>query len=129
MRQAESGRDGNLVLSGMVVDVGEVRPHRQTREIGYACKEWVITAGEKDRIEAWAATDIPRPLTFRSARRVSTAMMGPMAGPLATTTVVKVMGMKVDATSETAEVERGPVPTEVFEIPAQYEQKKSSFAR
>ena len=136
----------NPILARMIGDVGNVTSEKtgKTRTIaGYECEEWVIQAGEKYRIEAWVTPEVSMPLTYRDVRRVTTAMMGPMSGPfeamwkaiadlpgmpLATATRVKVMGMKIDATSEATEVTLGPVPADAFDIPAKYKQKKSPFA-
>ena len=111
---------------------------------GYSCQWYVMTLGEKMRMELCAAAGLEAPYSYYDARKMAYATMGPMASrfekmweemkevkgfPLATRMDFKVMGMNLDSTSEATEVSEGPIPDGSFEPPAGYKQKKSPFKK
>jgi hypothetical protein len=128
------------MASGMAMDVKKTGTTRKIA--GYGCQEWAITMGAMSTIKECVSTELQYPAhAFDAYKEFSEGMknmmgaFGPMAKagaefaekmknvkgfPVASSTVVDVMGNKSTIETEVIEVRRGPIPASVWEIPAGY---------
>ncbi|MEM7583052.1 MAG: DUF4412 domain-containing protein [Acidobacteriota bacterium] len=120
----------------------EVTKGTESRQVaGYECDHYLMTIGKKFQFDLWAARGLSAPYHYHDAKKMAYAAMGPMASrfdklyeemkeidgfPLMTKVDTRVVGLKVQSTSEATEVRKGPIPADVFEPPAGYKKKKKS---
>jgi hypothetical protein len=121
----------------------DVKKTGATRNVaGFRCEEWAITMGTISTITECVTSDLQYPVrAFAAYKEFSESMksvmsgFGPMAKsgadlaekmknikgyPVATSSVVDVMGHKIATESEVTEVRRGSIPASAWEIPAGY---------
>ena len=127
-------------MMGKISDV-QVQKTAETREIiGHTCTKYMLTMGESFKQTMWVTPDLKMPVSYFDARKMSFAMMGPMATrfekmleemkkidgfPLATDVDMKVMGMDASSRSEVVEISKGDISADVFAVPAGYKKTKS----
>jgi hypothetical protein len=134
---------GNPMMGSMMGKVSDVQVDKtgETREIlGHSCTKYVLSMGDSFKETLWVAPDLKMPLKYYDAKKMTYAMMGPMATrfekmldemkkidgfPLATDVDMKVMGMDASSKTEVTEVKEGTISDDVFAIPSGYKQKKS----
>jgi hypothetical protein len=119
----------------------QVQKSAETREIiGHTCTKYVLTMGESFKQTMWVTPDLKIPVSYFDARKMSYAMMGPMAArfekmleemkkidgfPLAADVDMKMMGMDASSRSEVIELSKGDISADVFAVPAGYKKTKS----
>jgi hypothetical protein len=127
-------------MMGKISDV-QVQKSAETREIiGHTCTKYVLTMGESFKQTMWVTPDLKIPVSYFDARKMSYAMMGPMAArfekmleemkkidgfPLAADVDMKMMGMDASSRSEVIELSKGDISADVFAVPAGYKKTKS----
>jgi len=108
---------------------------------GYACQNWLVTMGESMRQESCVTQQIQWPAqAYEGFRRFYGRLPGPMAKgmqhmmdefqkmqgvPIATKMTLKMMGRTEVTTTELVELKKGPIPADVWAVPAGYKQVKS----
>ncbi len=145
--ELEQMLEGNPMMSAMLGSETEVEVTKgsDSRQVaGYACDHYLMRIGQKFQFELWAARDLKAPLQYHDAKKMTYAMMGPMASrfdklyeamkeiegfPLMTKIDTKVIGLKVQSESEATEVRKGAIPAGTFEPPKGYKKKKSSLEK
>ena len=121
----------------------DVKKTGATRKIaGYSCEEWTITMGTLSKTKECVTSDLQYPVhawdaykDFAESMKGMMSSFGPMAKsgaelaeklkamkgfPVATSTLVDVMGNKSTTESEVIEVRKGSIPASAWEIPAGY---------
>jgi Domain of unknown function (DUF4412) len=128
------------MAGGMAMDVKKTGTTRKIA--GYGCQEWAITMGAMSTIKECVSTELQYPAhAFDAYKEFSEGMknmmgaFGPMAKagaefaekmknvkgfPVATSSVVDVMGNKTTIESEVIEVRKGSISASAWEIPAGY---------
>jgi cellobiose-specific phosphotransferase system component IIB len=121
----------------------DVKKMGTTRKIaGFSCEEWTITMGTLSTIRECVTSELQYPARawdtykdFSESMKNMTSAFGPMAKsgaelaeklknmkgfPVASSTVIEVMGNKTTIESEVIEVRKGSIPASAWEIPAGY---------
>jgi len=121
----------------------DVKKTGATRKIaGFNCEEWTITMGTLSTIKECVTSELQYPAhawdtykDFSESMKNMTSAFGPMAKsgaelaeklknmkgfPVASSTVIDVMGNKTTIESEVIEVRRGSISASAWEIPAGY---------
>jgi len=121
----------------------DVKKTGATRKIaGFSCEEWTITMGTLSTIKECVTSELQYPAhawdtykDFSESMKNMTSAFGPMAKsgaelaeklknmkgfPVASSTVIDVMGNKTTIESEVIEVRRGSISASAWEIPAGY---------
>jgi hypothetical protein len=111
---------------------------------GYDCTTHTFSLGENMRYETCAAPALQLPAQYYDALKGPYSMMGPMAKrfeklfdemkkvkgvPVAMTSTVNLMGMKMQVASEATEVRTGAIPATAFQVPAGYKKKAAPFKK
>jgi hypothetical protein len=132
-------------MAGAVASSYEVKKTGVTRTVaGYSCEEWTIGMPGLSTTHECLTTALQYPAhAFGAFQDLSRSMQGAMSAmspmaksgaelteklkamkgfPIATSTVVEIMGMKTTTASEVIEVRRGQIPASAWEIPAGYAQ-------
>ena len=140
MKKAMEAMQG---MSGGMSTSFDVKKTGATRKVaGYGCEEWAITMGTFSSIRECVTSELQYPVhawdvykDFAESMKSVTSAFGPMAKsgaelaeklktmkgfPVATSTVVDVMGHKTTLESEVIEVRKGSIPASAWEIPAGY---------
>jgi len=130
-------------MSGSMATSFEVKNTGASRKVaGFRCEEWTISMGTMSTIKECVTTELQYPAhaldaykEFSESMKNMTTAFGPMAKsgadlaeklknmkgyPVATTTVIDVMGNKTTTESEVVEVRRGSIPSSAWEIPIGY---------
>lgn len=130
------------MMGGKLSEV-EVQKTEESREIlGYTCTKYILNMGGSFTETIWVTPDLEMPMEYYDASKMMYAAMGPMAArfekmlesikeiegfPLATDVNIKVMGKDASSSSEVTGITEGPIPADVFSIPAGYKKKKSPY--
>lgn len=143
----ESLGSNPMVRRMMMGKTGEVKVEEgpQPQTIGdYYCTHYVVTMGKGMRWDIWATPSLEAPRPYWDARKLSYASMGPVGArfkamleamreiegfPLATKIEAKVMGIRSESESRAVEVRLGEVAEDAFDIPENYRQGESPFAK
>lgn len=120
----------------------QVREGSGSRTVaGYACRQYLVSMGDKFKFELWVAPDLEAPIQYHDAKKLTYAAMGPMGArfekmydamkkiqgfPLWSKVETAIMGFDMEVVSEATEVREGPLPAGTFEPPAGYKMQKSS---
>jgi len=130
-------------MSGGMSTSFDVKKMGTSRKVaGYGCEDWTITMGTMSTIKECVTTELQYPVqAWQTYREFSESMknmasaFGPMVKsgaelaeklkamkgfPVATSTLVDVMGHKSSTESEVIEVRKGSIPASAWEIPAGY---------
>lgn len=147
MAQVEAMLKSNPAMSSMFGAVSDIRVETpgDTKVIaGYETQHYVLRMGDTMTFDVWAAPGVKVPLGYHDARKMSTAMLGPMASrfekiydemqklqgmPLAVKAKVTMMGQDMSTDTEAIEVKEGPIDPAVFAPPAGYKKEKSPLAQ
>ena len=144
--QQMSGPMGAMFEKMMGGKVGEVTVQKgASRKVaGYDCTSYTFSLGENMRYEMCATQSLQLPAQYYDALKGPYAMMGPMARrfdklfeemkkikgfPVAMTSTVNVMGLKMDLVSEATEVRKGAIPATAFQVPTGYKKKETPFRK
>jgi hypothetical protein len=110
------------------------------------CQRYVVALGEKTRMETCAAASLELPFD-RSHLRNLALVTAPIAKgnsginkmvsrlreiegfPLASTTVLSLMGKRIEAWAEATEIRRGPIDASTFATPTGFKRVESPFAK
>ena len=130
------------MMGGKLSEV-EVEKTSESREIlGYDCTKYILNMGGSFSETLWVTPDLEMPLEYYDASKMMYASMGPMAArfekmlesikeidgfPLATDVDIKVMGKDASSSSEVTDIKNGPIPADLFTVPAGYKKKKSPY--
>jgi hypothetical protein len=140
MKKAMEAMQG--MTAGMATSF-DVKKTGATRKVaGFRCEEWSITMGTLSTMKECVTSDLQYPAhawdtykEFSESMKSMTSAFGPMAKsgaelaeklknmkgfPVASSTVIDVMGNKTTIESEVIEVRRGSIPASAWEIPAGY---------
>jgi hypothetical protein len=130
------------MTAGMATS-SDVKKTGVTRTVaGFRCEEWAITMGGVSTIKECVTSDLQYPVrSFAAYKEFSESMksvmsgFGPMAKsgaelaekmkaikgyPVATSSVIEVMGHRISTENEVTDVRHGSIPDSTWEIPAGY---------
>ena len=144
--QQMSGPMGAMMEKMMGGKAGEVTVQKgASRKVaGYDCTSYTFSLGENMRYEMCDTQALQLPDQYYDALKGPYAMMGPMGKrfeklfeemkkikgfPVAMTSTVNMMGLKMNVASEATEVKRGPIPAAAFQLPAGYTKKATPFKK
>jgi len=131
------------MMGGGAASVDVQKTGTSRKIAGYNCDNWTMTMGSISRTEQCLTTELQFPAeawnTYRDFAQSMLQSLGSMAGPmakgmgqiaekmkemkgfpLASATVVSVMGHSTTTTSEVTDIKKGPIPASAWEIPAGY---------
>ena len=145
-QQQMSGPMGAMMEKMMGGKVGEVTVQKGAarRVAGYDCTSYTFSLGENMKYEMCATQALQLPPAYYDALKGPYSMMGPMAKrfdklfeemkkvkgfPVAMSSTVNVMGLKMELVSEATEVRKGPIPATAFQLPAGYTKKETPFRK
>ena len=146
LEQQMSGPMGAMMEKMMGGKIGEVKVQKgPVRKVaGYDCTTHIFTLGENMRYEMCATQALQLPPAYYDALKGPYSIMGPMARrfdrifeemkkvkgfPVAMTSNVNVMGMKMNVATEATEIRRGAIPASAFQLPAGYKKKDTALAK
>ena len=144
--QQMSGPMGAMMEKMMGGKAGEVTVQKgASRKVaGYDCASYTFSLGENMRYEMCATQALQLPVQYYDALKGPYAMMGPMGRrfdkvfeemkkvkgfPVAMSSTVNMMGLKMQLDSEATEVRKGPIPASAFQVPAGYTKKEAPFRK
>ena len=127
---------------GMATSI-DVKKTGVTRNVaGFRCEEWAIVMGAMSTIKECVTSELQYPVhAFDAYKDIAESMKSAMSGfgpmaksgaelaekmkaikgyPVATSTVLDIMGHKMTTQNEVTEVRRGSIPASAWEIPAGY---------
>ena len=131
------------MMGGKVGDVSVVKGAAR-KVAGYDCTAYNVTLGDNMKYELCAAEALSIPPAYYDALKGPYSMMGPMGRrfvkvfeemkkvkgfPVAMSSTVNVMGLKMNVASEATEVRRGAIPASAFQLPAGYKKKDTALSR
>lgn len=130
-------------MSEGMASSSDVKKTGVTRSVaGFRCEEWSITMGGMSTTKECVTGDLQYPVhafaaykEFSESMKSAMSAFGPMAKsgadlaekmkaikgyPVATSSVVEVMGQRISTENEVTEVRRGSIPASAWEIPTGY---------
>ena len=144
--QQMAGPAGAMFEKMMGGKVGEVTVQKgASRKLaGYDCTNYTFSLGENMRYEMCATQALQLPAQYYDALKGPYSMMGPMGKrfdklfeemkkvkgfPVAMSSTVNVMGLKMNVASEATEIRKGAIPATAFQLPAGYKKKDTPFRK
>jgi hypothetical protein len=139
--------EANPIMKRMFGDASQAEVEKLGTErtiAGHRCTDYRVTLGQAYRFEICAAADVEAPISYHAARRMSYAMLGPMAGklnslldemqkiggmPLRTQFSMSLMGQSVETVTEATEVKEGTLSADTFQVDPSYQETKSPWAK
>jgi uncharacterized protein DUF4412 len=142
--QQMSGPMGAMMEKMMGGKVPEVTLEKgASRKVaGYDCTSYTFSLGENMKYEMCVTQALQLPAAYYDALKGPYSMMGPMARrfdklfeemkkvkgfPVAMSSMVNLMGMKMQVASEATEVRKGAIAASAFALPAGYKKKETPF--
>jgi hypothetical protein len=111
---------------------------------GLPCQNYIVTLGEKNRMETCATTAIKPPFDPKNFRKLAlaTAPITPGSSPvnrmvetmraiegisIASSTFLSMLGKTIETTMEAAEIRKGPIGASTFDIPQDFKKVDSPW--
>jgi hypothetical protein len=146
LEQQMSGPGGAMLEKMMGGAAGEVvvKKGAARKVAGYDCTTYTFTLGDNMRYENCMTQALQLPVAYYDALKSPYAMMGPMGKrfekvfdamrevkgvPIAMSSSVNMMGMKMEIASEATEIRTGAIPATAFQVPAGYKKKDTPFKK
>jgi Domain of unknown function (DUF4412) len=143
--EMKKGMEMMQKMAGAMASSYDVKKTGVSRKVaGYSCEEWTITIGAMSTTHECVTSELQYPAhAFDAYKEVAQSMqsamssMSPMGNagadlaeklrsmkgfPVATSSVIDIMGNKTVTESQVIEVRRGAIPASAWEIPAGYKQ-------
>ena len=146
LEQQMSGPMGAMMEKMMGGKVGEVTVQKgPARKIaGYDCTTHIFSLGDNMRYEMCATQALQLSPAYYDALKGPYGLMGPLARrfdrifeemkkvkgfPVAMTSSVNLIGLKMNVSTEATEVRKGAIPDSAFQLPAGYKKKETPFKK